>query len=179
MICSCLIPSFGRPFSLFALIHTLIESGNPDNFEILIRLDEDDEKTLKYRVTFEQFKNVKLIVGKKLGYGGFSDMCKELVTVAKGQWCWFLTDDCVIGGKDFDLKLAKIPTHGYIVQPEISRLGGSTYIKWEGSNFPAVPKDIWKKYDCSLTDTGLDTCLRGKNGWKTAFLEGITAWHLQ
>jgi len=179
MICSCVVPSRGRPFALFALIHTLNESGNPDNFEVVIRLDEDDNKTLAYRATFNGFKNVKLVVGKRLGYGGFSTMCQEAVNASSGKWIWFLTDDCVIGGKNFDQQFDKIPPFGRIVQPEISRLGGSTYIKWEGSNYPALPKESLRGIDCSFTDTGLDEYFRLRNGWTTAFLEGITAWHLQ
>jgi hypothetical protein len=185
MICSVLIPSRGRINRLFAAIHTINESASStDNFEILVRLDDDDESSLKFRPTLAQFKNVKVFTGDRhQGWASVESFYTELASHAAGTWCWFLLDDMVLGGRNWDLKLGRVPTKGFIVQPEISRLGGSTYPRWEGSNFPCVPTRCWENYGWNKierpVDTGIDQLLRIKNGWRTHFLEGITAWHLE
>jgi len=171
---------------LFTAIHTINESASDiRNFEILIRLDDDDHDSLQYMPTLRGFPNVKVFVGKRMqGYASLeSHFYTELGKAAQGKWCWFLLDDQLIGGKNWDLKLMEVPTHGYIVQSEIARLGGSTYPKWEGANFPIVPTRIWEKFGWEQmqkpADTALDQLLRLDNGWKTWFLPGITAWHLE
>lgn len=185
MICSCLIPSRGRINRLFAAIHTINESASDiRNFEILLRLDEDDESSLKFVATLKQFPNVKVFVGsRKQGWASVESFYDELALHAIGRWHWFLLDDMIMGGRGWEQKLAMVPMTGFIVQPEISRLGGSTYKQWEGSNFPCVPAHIWlrtgwKNIERPI-DTGIDQLLRVKNGWQTHFLPGITCWHLE
>jgi len=186
LICSCLIPSRKRISKLFTAIHTLNESAsNLDDFEILIRLDDDDADSLQFLRTLRQFKNVKVFVGPRhQGYASLETIFyTELAAHSVGEWNWFLLDDQLIGGKDWNTKLRDVPTTGFIVQPEISRLGGSIYPKWEGSNFPIVPRNCWQQFGwttiCKPADTALDNLLRIQNGWKTWFLPGITAWHLE
>lgn len=184
-ICSCLIPTRGRVGKLFTAIHTINNScSDPSNVEILIRADEDDDQTVRqYINSIRQFSNVKVFVGpRKLGYPSLGEFYTELAKAASGAWCWFLLDDCLIGGRDFDLKFAEIPTTGFIVQPEITRIGGSIYPKWEGGNFPAAPTRSWESMGWPMLlnplDTAMDQFYRQQNGWKTWFLPGITGWHL-
>lgn len=186
MICSCLIPSRARINRLFAAIHTIRESAADQNsFEILLRLDEDDADSLKYRATLEQFSNVRIFIGPRhQGYQSLETIFyTELAAIAKGAWCWFLLDDVIFGGRDWDRKLAQVPTKGFIVQPEIFRLGGSTYRNSEGGNFPCAPTKSWERFGWNRVerpvDLELDILLRIKNGWKTHFLSGITCWHLE
>lgn len=186
MICSCLIPSRARINRLFAAIHTIRESASdPSTFEILIRLDDDDRDSLKYLPTLEQFSNVRVFVGPRCaGWQSVESVFyTELAEAAKGDWCWFLLDDMILGGRDWDLKLREVPTDGFIVQPEIWRLGGSTYPKSEGGNFPCAPRNSWLRFGWPRVmrpvDIELDRLLRVTNGWRTHFLQGITAWHLE
>lgn len=182
MIASCLIPSRDRIGKLFTAIHCINNSCFSEaNVEILIRLDDDDEGSLKYRATLEQFDNVKVITGSRMsGYTSVGAFYTELAAIATGDWCWFLLDDCLIGGRDFDLKFRAMPLN-VIVQPEISRLGGSTYMNWPDSNFPAVPRNSWRKLGVDSIGHPADTWmshLYRQHGWKTRFLKGITGWHL-
>lgn len=186
MICSCLIPSRGRINRLFAAIHTIRESASDaSTFEILIRLDDDDQSSLKFLPTLQSFSNVRVVIGPRhQGYLSLETIFyTELAMIAQGAWCWFLLDDVILGGRDWDLKLAQVPTDGFIVQPEIFRLCGSTYLNSEGGNFPCAPTNSWLRFGWKRVerpvDLELDRLLRVQNGWKTHFLPGITAWHLE
>lgn len=185
MICSCLIPSRGRINRLYAAIHTINESASDlGNFEILVRLDEDDHGSLKHRNTLRKFSNVQFFIGPRLqGYSSVETFYTELANYARGAWCWFLLDDCIIGGKDWDRKLAEVPTEGFLVQPEIWRLGGSIYPHCVSGNFPCAPTKSWERFGwkgvARPVDIALDQLLRIQQGWQAYFLPGITAWHLE
>jgi hypothetical protein len=78
-------------------------------------------------------------------------------------------------------QLRRIPTTGVIVQAEMYKLGQSCYFDGEGSAFPIVPRDVWKRFGYERPegpiDAWLDRLLRLDNGWRTQFLIGVAAVH--
>ena len=184
MICSCLIPSRGRFDQLVRAVNSLrATAASVNNFEVLIRLDDDDVASTSRIAEVESLCNVKVLVGPTFeGYSSIDPIfLTELAKIAVAPWCWILNDDMTIEGGKWDEKLMQIPTTGYIVQTEFFRLNQSVYHLCEGGNFPCVPTRCWEIFGWERllfpSDTGLDQLLRIKNGWKTWFLPGITAWH--
>lgn len=176
---SILIPSRKRFSKLIACITSIVAATKEDDYEILLRLDDDDADTLKHVHLLPNRPHLRIEVGpREQGYGSISKFVEEMERAAYGTWIWQGNDDMRVYG-DWLTELKKVPTSGYIVQPEISRLGGSTYHMAEGQAFPIVPRLCWKKYQPTFPacfDTDIDRLLRG-NGWKTWFLKGVTFWH--
>lgn len=182
LVCSVLIPSRARPDRLMKTIQSLHGTAQPSRFEILLRFDDDDLETLKRRHEAEEYRNVRVIVGKRQdGYARLNHFYAELADIARSPWVWIMNDDVVVKGARWEAKLAEVPTEGFIVQPEHYQLGGSLYSGCEGTAFPIVPNGIWKRFGWAVmdnpVDTRLDDLLRKENGWKTHFLDGITVVH--
>lgn len=174
-----MIPTRKRPGKLVDTIKQLYKTASGDDFQIIIRVDDDDLTFNNIRRFLEKFKGIKINVGPRLGYhmldaGYYAGMEQEATT----HWVWIAGDDMLLEG-DWLGELRKVPLEGYIVQPEISKLNASTYHFAEGQAFPIFPRECWRKYQDSFPvpfDTaGSDLLLA--NGWRTWFLPGITMWH--
>lgn len=183
MFCSVLIPSRKRHEKLLRAIDSITYSANGWDYEILVRLDDDDGESIaameKAMHGPDGLCNTRLFIGPRLGYseldiGYYAGLERE----AQGQWVWIAGDDMEVTG-DWLTALRDVPTHGYIVQPEVSKLGGSVYPRAEGQAFPIFPRFCWKPYSETFPrpfDTaGSDLLLA--NGWKTWFLPGVCMWH--
>lgn len=176
---TAMIPTRKRTSRLFPTLEQLKLSATGTDYEIIIRIDDDDQESLAARLDMESYPNVRVEVGPRLGYknldlGYYSGMEDQATT----PWVWIAGDDMLVSG-DWLGEMRKVPLTGFIVQPEISRLGGSTYPRAHAQAFPIFPKHCWKKYYHEFPrpfDTEGDRILK-KNGWKTWFLEGVTFWH--
>lgn len=179
MLVSILIPSRKRLTKLVRCINSIhLNARTGDKYEILVWFDDDDADSL------EQIPNLEIIGvrcfsgPRKKGYGSLADFVEFLEQQATGTFIWQGNDDMVVNG-DWYGELAKVPTTGFIVQPEISQLNTSKYPMAEGQAFPIVPRQCWKQYTDRFPqtfDTEIDQLLRS-NGWKTWFLKGVTFWH--
>jgi GT2 family glycosyltransferase len=175
-----LLPSRARPDRLHKTIKSTYDTAT--EFEILVRLDDDDKLTLDRLKEFDQYDKVKFVIGpRERGYGSLNIFYTELANSSDAEWISIMNDDAVYEGKDWDKQLFGIPTEGFIVQPELYQLGGSKYFNCEGGAFPFVPNSSWKKYGPAImpdpVDTCLDNILRKESGWKTQFLKGIGVVH--
>ena len=174
-----MIPSRKRVSKLLATLAQLTASESGTDYEVLIRIDEDDSESVKAKDALEEFWNTHVTVGPRLGYAALDlGYYSGMEEIAKSPWVWIAGDDMLVYG-DWLGELRKVPLTGFIVQPEISRLGGSTYPRAEAQAFPIFPRFCWKKYHHEFPrpfDTQGDRLLK-KNGWKTWFLEGVTMWH--
>ena len=179
-----LLPSRSRPDRLLKTIMSALNTA--ENIEICIRLDDDDDITLKRLDEFQKLPKTKITIGPRYtGYTSLNRFYTELADSSKAEWISIMNDDAVYIGKDWDKKIGKFPTNGFILQPEFYGLGGSNYINCEGGAFPFVPNGCWKKYLNIITtphipdpvDTALDEILRKQNGWKTGFIKGFKVQH--
>lgn len=181
MICSCLIPSRQRPDKLALAIASIQMTSHPEDVEILVRFDDDDTASLSIIPDLEA-KGVRVLVGPRYeGYRSHGRFYTELSKIANGAWIAGFNDDTMIQGQGWADKLKAVPMDGFIVQPEFSRIGDSTYHRAEGQCVPFVPNLCWEQFGHQEigipTDTWLDTMLRQDHGWHTAFLPGVTIWH--
>lgn len=179
---SLMIPSRKRVKSLMNTLDNVTGTSTSDDFQIVMRFDEDDKESIAAIPEIEgDFpRHCKCYVGPR--YGGYTALDKhfycELEQHSNSTWVWIGGDDMVVDG-DWLGELRKVPTHGFIVQPEISKLGGSTYPRAEAQAYPIFPRFCWKQYQdsfpCPFDING--HLLLKKNGWETWFLEGVTMWH--
>lgn len=178
-LCSVMIPSRKRIKKLIHSLNTVAMSATGQDYEVLIRLDEDDAESIgSISYLQEQFR-AQVEVGPRLGYNALDTgyYC-QLEQRAGGTWAWIAGDDMEVDG-DWMGELRKVPESGFIVQPEFSKLGASTYHRAEAQAFPIFPRFCWKQFSKGFPapfDTAGSDLLK-RNRWRTAFLQGVTFWH--
>lgn len=103
-ICSVLIPSRKRYEYLYASVEKLINTAsNPENIEILIRIDNDDKDTISKIATFPKDWNIMWVVGNR--YDGYKDlhiMFDELCRLSTGEFYWLWNDDVIVKSDGWD-----------------------------------------------------------------------------
>lgn len=180
MLCSCLLPTRARPAKLWRCLQSIFDHASERDFEILLRVDEDDQKTLDITNDLRLDFDAKVYVGPRVCWKSLNIAFTELASEAQGQWVWILNDDMMVTQGMWDDELRAVPTTGYIVQPAVSGLGGSLYYNAPSQAFPIVPRNCWKSAGSPVVpdpaDTGLDSLLR-RRGWQTWFLRGVAFWH--
>ncbi len=199
MLVSILMPTRCRFPRLIETIDSIYNTAKLGDFEILLRIDDDDEDTINNLYLLRKYEKVSFIViGKRYrGYVSMATFYEELILHAKGQWFFFFDDDTVLiqvekDKESWDKQLAKFPTHGKIAHPEFYWLGGSKYPS--GFCHPVgicVPNKSWVQYSKEYVDpiTGqsqhieqpvdrwLEAVLRDQNGWEDQWLLGTAAHH--
>lgn len=182
MLCSILLPTRARPEQLLRTIGSIQQNAEGEDYEILLRMDEDDSVGLTIRAVLEDLPQVRLFVGDRCdGYVSLNSVFyRELEEVALGDWCWIMNDDAVLDGKGWDTKLAQVPLTGYIIQPGTEQLNDSVYHHNPCTGFPCYRRGIWKeagfeKYP-DPCDYKLPPALWDR-GYRTWFLDGITVHH--
>lgn len=176
---SILIPSRKRIQSLMDALISIHQSAKASDFEILVRLDDDDKESLAERDMLYRVFGCTIFVGPRLGYEALDlGYYSSLEEKSSGTWSFIFGDDGRIEG-DWMGELRKVPTTGFIVQPETSMLNASKYHRAEAQAFPIFPRMCWKKYTHEFPRpfdrSGHDLLI--KNGWATWFLRGITFKH--
>ncbi len=114
---SVLIPSYRNPTGLADCLASILRTvSDTRNIEILIRIDNDDPKSLEYKCLEEFNKrafnpnwNIKFIESKvkERGYENLHLFVNELASQANGDWLMLLTDDSIIRSKNWDLEINK------------------------------------------------------------------------
>lgn len=183
MLCSILITTRKRPMRLVKLLRSIRDTADPDNYEVRIRIDEDDIPTKSILPELPAIiKNCHIRVGARGdGWASVAKFWDEIYKQSIGTWSWMLSDDMVIEGIGWDKLLAQVPTEGFIVHPEIHKLGGSTYKEDTNGPVPIVPKGALERFGFdgipNPPDTGINDVFRRKSGWKLHYLRGIGVWH--
>jgi hypothetical protein len=100
------------------------------DFEILLRLDDDDTDRFKIAGILEKTYGVNYVVGPRgIGYTNMGAFVHDLVKIADSKWCWLFDDDAYVEG-DWFTPLSKIvcdAKRGPAVNAEFYQLGGSLY----------------------------------------------------
>ena len=181
-LCSVIFPSRARAeqceYSVRSLL--LAEPGVEGEFDVLIRLDNDDPQKERYRELLSEIPNVRLIFGERgKGYGELWKFYDELAKATDSKWLMQWNDDASLFGP-WITELKKVPVTGIWVQCEIHRLGGSTYPQDDGAPFVILPNRFWEVIGLDriphYTDTGSINALRAI-GWKCHFLPGTSFHH--
>lgn len=174
-----MIPTRKRVDKLRKTVASIHQSASANDYFILWRIDDDDKESMAATHQSWSMKNTWVEAGPRLGYANLdSGYYAGMESMAKSPWVWIAGDDMIVTG-DWLGELRKVPLTGFIVQPEISKLGGSTYPKAEAQAFPIFPRFCWKPF---ATEFPKPFDINGhllllKQGWKTWFLPGVTMWH--
>jgi hypothetical protein len=184
MICTVNICTRLRPQRLKESIKSVLDTASkPNEIQFTLRCDCDDRATLDALPNIIPMGNIKVIVGKPLGYIGYPfanwDMCK----LADGEWIWHFDDDATMEdcSKGWDDKLMKMPTHGAVVLPETDHLGGSKYFRNSIHPFMWLPNRWWEEYGITEFVQPFDDFIfkhiQPKYKWETYYLDGVSTWH--
>lgn len=93
-----IIPTRGRPESLSRLLQSIVNNvSDINNFDVIIRCDNDDKQMEKYSGFKGEFEYVQR------GNSLVSDYINPMALKANGKYIWFLADDCEIETEDWDL----------------------------------------------------------------------------
>lgn len=181
MTCTVIIPSRYRFDKLLTCLESIYSSTDSRDFEVLLKFDTDDDEFKARGHELCVFPKCYFITAVR--GGGWAHLDHEVYSVledkASGHWIFIGNDDMLVTG-DWLNELKRVPETGYLVQPEVSKIGPSTYEKAEGQAFPIVPKHAWKKYSHRYPtpfDSEIHVLLVKLHGWKTWFLSGVTFWH--
>lgn len=181
MICSVLIPTRARVDRLHKTLVTIRASARVDQFEVILRVDYDDYETISRLKEFACYGNVRTVVGNRgIGYLDLQLLYDDCAQMARGDWVWFLNDDCGISGVGWADVLARKPMNKVICQSEFYQLGPSLYRDVVVGPFPMVPRGCWNQLGAPTvpfcTDAWLDSLVK-EHGWKTNFIRGLTCKH--
>lgn len=179
-LCSILIPSRKGFDRLSKTIRSIIYNANGVEYEILVRMDDDDA-TGAQLAEINSMPHTRAFSGIRFGWGGIEKYFNELSRIAVGEWIWIAGDDMIVSGPWLE-QLRRVPLTGYIVQPAISKLGASVYLRAENQAFPIFPKDCWKLAGHDSIPPAMDVNVSLpllKIGWETWFLEGVIFLHDQ
>lgn len=162
-------------------VESIDDSANGSDYEILIRMESDDQKTLALRGRLQAW-GCKVVTGSADGYAAIGRHFTYLSSLAQGQWVWIFNDDMTIdsinGG--WDTKLAQVPKYGYFVEPMTHKLNHSVYANDPRCGAPAFIRNCWDQFGITEFTPRLDYEIPEKLegvGWKPWFLEGVTVWH--
>lgn len=184
MLCSVLITTRKRVPRLLNTLRSVRDAASSqDNFEVWLRLDEDDTETQGcLQECSSIINNFHYIVGPRLGgWGSVYAFWDELYKKCSGTWVWMISDDMLVTGTNWDVLLNEIPTDGFIVHPQIHQLGPSIYPDDIGGPTPLLPRGALEGFGFAgipdPPDTGINDTFRRKSGWRTRFLLGVGIWH--
>lgn len=146
---SILLPTRSRVELLHKVIHNLYETcDNEENYEILIKVDDDDIDTVEYlEEYYKDHEGIRWIVTScGRGYPDMHKWINDLCEIAKGQLLFLYNDDCVMETKGWDTKMLKYKN-------KVAVLKTNTKDQFRESNlFPVLNKkiyDLWGHFSLS------------------------------
>lgn len=139
ILVSFLIVSRGRFNGLLKAINSIINTAsNTKRVEILIRFDEDDEKSLN-RLSELPTNNITIhtVIGKKYGYEFLHKYVNELCLDANGEFFAWFNDDCIIESNGWDDIIDKYKGQIVSFYPDHKGTGS-------GNIFPIISRKIYE-----------------------------------
>jgi len=110
---SVLLPARGRPDHLRESVASCFElATDPDNVEVLIRLDDDDphlDSELRILRHFGASKRIVVFTGYRLGYQNMHEMYGGLALHSEGDWLVNWNDDMQFITQGWDALLREAP----------------------------------------------------------------------
>lgn len=172
---SILIPSRGRPGQLLGSIAAFFRTAPGDaDFEILVRLDEDDRGSCCFIQDFEAWGKTRVIVGpKNTPISRAHGLCREinllydeLASHAKGYWVWIWNDDAWLRGNDWFQQLSALPEEPALVLAQHLQHQASQYAGHAANVLPIFPNGSWKLLGWTVVPEPVD--LEMVNGIRAA-----------
>lgn len=187
VLCSILIVSRLRFEKLKLAMQSFLNTAKHENIEFIIRLHKNIAEDWDRRHELQALcpnVRVEVFAGRDLNPGEAKNILHEEIRhLARGLWHNYWSDDEVISGRGWDEQLEYVPTTGFIVNPEVYRLG-LTHYKQSLEGFgptPFVPADCLDRFGVKVLqeppDLALDNLLRQDNGWKMVLLKGVMIFH--
>ncbi len=178
---SILMPTRGPHDGLIKALRSIKSTASDfSQIEILLRIDRDDDKRLElFPKLASEFGAVAAIGDRGRGYVDMGKFVDELVSVAKGRWCWLFDDDAWVQGKTWQQQIEESvvdPVNGPAFTSEKYQLGASLYPGC-GPVGLIVPTEFCKtiEHKNPVDDQWLNI-IRSK-GWTIKVLKGITYCH--
>jgi hypothetical protein len=127
---SVLVPSRERP----DLLARSIDSLGEGEFEVLVRVDEDDPRLDAY----SRFPGV--VVGPHHGYAGLHHYYDELAARANGDWLFLWNDDCIMETRDWIEVVRSFDGKMAVLNPN------TNHDNWEidMNVFPVLPRKMFE-----------------------------------
>lgn len=162
MSISFLIPSRQREVLLKKTIESIIlNSSNTIEYDILIRIDEDDmhnyENFVNWIIESEYWTKIKILVGPRYYYSNLNEYYNELGRFSNKKWLFIFNDDSAIATQNWDK----------ILQSELNDFAllntkDDYNLKNNGTDicFPIVPRSIIDALGFVSSCQGIDTFLQ-------------------
>ena len=94
---SIILPTRKRVKDLHETLQSILDNANPNNknFEIILKVDYDDQETINYINQFtNQNDNINVILASRLeGWFSLVDFIETMIDVSKGKYIWNINDD--------------------------------------------------------------------------------------
>jgi autotransporter strand-loop-strand O-heptosyltransferase len=161
---SVILPARGRFDELSKNVRILCElMSNPENVEILIRFDNDDQETIKAfkSLPFIKDYNIKVLQGERYGYANMHKYSNEVCQIAKGKIILTYGTDSKMRTKGWDEKILPfIEEDLVILSPTVyisDGKGGLTPVRanWQ----PLYSKEMYNVLGHVATNTFIDVYL--------------------
>ena len=111
---SIILPARGRKEPLLKSITSLLDlADNPDQIEILLGMDYDDEDSVNYVKSeiLPNYPNVKLHMFKSYGYTKLNMYANTLAGLSVGHWLILWNDDALMQTKGWDSIVKEYDNH--------------------------------------------------------------------
>lgn len=111
---SVLLPTRGRTTALEKTINSLLDlADDPDQIEILLGMDRDDSKTIKWVTEniLSRRSNVQIHQFRRLGYRKIHVYVNTLAGLAQGDWICIINDDVYLETKGWDSVVYQYEDH--------------------------------------------------------------------
>jgi hypothetical protein len=104
ILVSVIFPSRGRGYKLLSTLDSIIEkTKNLERIEILIKIDDDDNETLKILKTYKNFNLLNIIISdRKNGYASLNEYYNELYDKSNGKFIFCANDDILLLTDEWD-----------------------------------------------------------------------------
>jgi len=179
---SVLMPTINPIEGLRRALESIKKSATHfDAVQILLRVDDDNQQRISELPELEKEFGVTAFIGPRgRGYIEMGQFIDDLMTLAKGRWCWLFDDDAWVEG-DWQTQLEKIESgeNGPACNSEFYVLGQSHYSNWPNSGPPGLimPTVICKKLKHSNPVDDQWLSVVRQNNWPVQLLKGVSYFH--
>lgn len=189
-VISILIPSRKRTAALAGAIASFANTSPPDaNYEILVRIDDDDSHSVSVLQDIKIIPKTTVIVGPSIATRTndgairreLNMLYAELSAIARAPWIWIWNDDAWIRGDSWYQQICELKESPALVLTEHSQLHQSYYHGHAGDPFPIIPKDGWKYLGLKVPPEPIDfrMCMFAREAnWPEIHLKNTCAVHL-
>jgi glycosyltransferase involved in cell wall biosynthesis len=190
---SIILPTRKRVKDLHETLQSILDNANPNNknFEIILKVDYDDQETINYVNQFtNQNDNINVILASRLeGWFSLVDFIETMIDVSKGKYIWNINDDSRILTPNWNDILENELKEFKIYHPLIEwgpDLNG--YVHSFREIFPIYPKKLKELWGYICPHNNIDSWLYfistkiGMPPWNISFityLDNLSVSHYQ